>query len=90
MKIYHLVVLLLIQLILLWNRTFLDCLQKLSFTAVNFIRSENNLALLQLFMLLGLSEHMLWIQSMLRVSYDYLWMPIGWIDLGLTIIVYVH
>ena len=40
-------------------------------------------------MLLGLSECMLWIQSMLRVSYDYLWMPIGWIGLGLTIIVYV-
>ena len=80
----------LIQLIFLWNRTFLDCLDKLSFTAVNFIRSENNLELLQLFMLLGLSEYLLWIQSMLRVSYDYLWMPIGRIGLGLTIIVYVH
>ena len=49
----------LIQLISLWNRTFLDCLDKHSFTAVNFIRSENNPALLQLFMLLELSEHML-------------------------------
>ena len=62
----------------------------LSFTAVNFIRSENNLALLQLFMLLGLSEHMVWIQSMLRVFYDNLWMPIGLIGLGLAIIVHVH
>ena len=58
-KIYYSVVLLLIQLIFLWNRTFLYCLDKLSFNAVNFIRSENNLALLQLFMLLGLSELML-------------------------------
>ena len=81
---------LLIQLIFLWNQSFLDCLDKLSFTAVKFIRSQNNLALLQLFMLLGLSEHMLWIQSMLRVSYNYLWMPIGWIGFGLTIIGYVH
>ena len=31
------------------NRTFVDCLNKLSVTTVNFIRSENNLALLQLF-----------------------------------------
>ena len=41
-------------------------------------------------LLLGLSEHMLCIQSILRKSYDNLWMPIGWIGLGLTIIVYVH
>ena len=41
---------------------------KLSITTVIFIRSENNLALLQLYMLLGTSEHMLWIQSMLRVT----------------------
>ena len=38
------------------SRLFLD---KLSFTTVNFIRSEDNLALLHLFMLLGFSEHML-------------------------------
>ena len=43
----------------LWSRTFLDCVDKLSSTAVNFIRSENNPALLCLFMLLGLSEYML-------------------------------
>ena len=41
-------------------------------------------------MLLGLSEHMLWIQSMPRVAYDYLWLAIAWIGLGLTIIVYVQ
>ena len=39
-KIYHSVVLLLIQLIYLWNRTFRLILGKLAFTAVNFIRSE--------------------------------------------------
>ena len=32
----------LIQLLYLWNRTFRLILDKLSFTAVNFIRSENN------------------------------------------------
>ena len=53
-KIYHPVVLLLNQLVFLWNRMFLDCVDKLSFTAVNFIKSENNQELLQLFMLLGL------------------------------------
>ena len=45
-KINHSVDLPVIQLIFLWNRTFLESLDKLSFTAVNFIRSENNLALL--------------------------------------------
>ena len=55
----HSVVLILIQLIYLWNRTFRLILDKLSFTAMNFIRSENNQALLQLFMVLGHSEHML-------------------------------
>ena len=39
--------------------------------------------------MLGLSEHMVWIQSMPRVLYVYLWMPIGWIGLGITIIVYM-
>ena len=67
----------LIQLLYLWNRTFRLILDKLSFTAVNFIRSENNQTLLQLFVLLRLSVHMLWIHSMLRVSYANLWMPIG-------------
>ena len=45
--------------IFLQNKTFLDCVDKLSFTTVNFIRPENNLALLQLFMLLGLWAHAL-------------------------------
>ena len=58
-KIYHSIVLLLIQIIYLLNRTFKLILDQLSLTAVNFIRSENNPALLKLFMLLGLSEHML-------------------------------
>ena len=40
-------------------------------------------------MLLGLSECMIWIQNMLKLSYDNLWMPIGSIGLGLSIIVYV-
>ena len=40
--------------------------------------------------MLGLSECMLWIQSMPRVSYVYLKMPTGWIGLGMTIIVYMH
>ena len=52
-------------------------LDKLSFTAVNFIMFENSQALLQLFMLLALSEHILWIQNMLRVSYVNFWMLIG-------------
>ena len=75
------------QLIFLWNRTLLGWQDKLSFTAVNFIKSENHLALLWLFMLLGLSEHILWIQNMPRVTYDYEWLVIGCIGLGLTIIV---
>ena len=41
----------------------------LSFTTVNFIRSENKPAIAVTFMYLGTSEHMFWIQSMLRVSY---------------------
>ena len=56
----------------------------LSFTAVNFIRFENNLPLQQLFMLLELSEQMFWIGSMPRVTYNYLQLAIGWIGLGLT------
>ena len=40
--------------------------------------------------MLGSSEHMLWIQSMSRVPYAYLQMPIGWIWLVMPIIVYVH
>ena len=43
----------------LWNRAFLVCFDKLSFTAVNFFRSKNNPTLLHLFMSLGFSEHML-------------------------------
>ena len=39
-------------------------------------------------MLLGLSEHMLWIQSMPRVPYVYKQVPTCWIGLGMTIIVY--
>ena len=35
------------------------------------------------------SEHMLWIQSMPRMPYGYLWMPIGWNVLGMSIIVCV-
>ena len=42
--------------------------QNLSIATVIFIRSENNLALLWLYVLLGTSEQMLWIQSMLRVT----------------------
>ena len=38
-------------------------------------------------MLLGLSEHMLWIQSMPRVTYGYQQLVIGCIGVGLTIIV---
>ena len=38
-------------------------------------------------MFLELSEFMLWIQSMPRVTYDYLWLDIGLIGLGMTIIV---
>ena len=41
-KIYPSLVLLLIQFIYLRNRTFRLILDKLSFTAMNFIRSENN------------------------------------------------
>ena len=40
--------------------------------------------------MLGLSEHMFWIQSMPIVPYVYLEMPIGWIGLDMTIIMYVH
>ena len=40
--------------------------------------------------MLGTSEHMLWIQSMPRVPYAYLQMPIGWSWLVTSIIVYVH
>ena len=40
--------------------------------------------------MLELSDNMLWIQSMPRVPYVYLWMPTGWIGLGMTISVYVH
>ena len=80
---------LLIQLIYLWNKTFRLILDKLSFTAVNFIRSDNNPALLQLFMVLGLSECMLLIQNMLKVFYNNLWMPI-YSFFRLTIIVYVQ
>ena len=56
---------------------------------MNFIRSENHLALLHLFMLLGLSECMLWIQGMPRVTYGYQQLVISCIGLGLTIIVQV-
>ena len=41
-------------------------------------------------MLPGLSEHILWIQSIPWVTYDYLQLAFGWIGLGLTIIVYVQ
>ena len=45
--------------VFLLYRTF-DCFKdELSITTVIFIRSENNLALLQLYVLLGISEHML-------------------------------
>ena len=40
-------------------------------------------------MFLELSEFMIWIQSMPRVTYDYLWLDIGLIGLGMTIIVCV-
>ena len=46
------------------NRTLDWYKDKLSITTVIFIMSENNLALLQLYVLLGTSECMLWIQSM--------------------------
>ena len=59
---------------------------KLSITTVIFIKSENNLALLQLYVLLGTSEHMLWIQSMLRVTYGNRGLTIGCNCLGYTII----
>ena len=39
--------------------------------------------------MLGTSEHMLWIQSMPRVPYAYLQMPIDWSWLVMPIIVYV-
>ena len=56
-----------------------DCYKdKLSITTVIFIRSENNLALLQLFVLLVISEHMPWIQSMLRDTCGYRGLTIGW------------
>ena len=64
--------------VFLLYRTF-DCFKdKLSTTTVIFIRSENNLALLQLYVLLGISEHMLWIQSMFRVTCDHEGITIGW------------
>ena len=40
--------------------------------------------------MLKTSEHMLWIQSMPRVPYAYLQMPIGWIWLVMPFSVYVH
>ena len=40
--------------------------------------------------MLGTSEHRLWIQSIPRVPYAYLPMPIGWIWLVMPISVYVH
>ena len=42
----------LVQVIFLYNRTYQLFQDKLSFSAENFIRSENNLALLQLYVLL--------------------------------------
>ena len=39
--------------------------------------------------MLGTSEHMLWIQSMPRVPYAYLQMPICWSWLVMPMIVYV-
>ena len=46
-----------------------DCFKdKLSITTMVFIRSENNLALLQLYVFLGISECIFWIHSMLRVT----------------------
>ena len=42
----------LIQLIFLWNRIYYLFQDKLSFSTENFIRSENNLALLWLYVLL--------------------------------------
>ena len=57
----------------------LDCFKdKLSITTVIFIRSENNLVLLQFCVLLGISEHMLWIQSMLRDTCGIRGLTIGW------------
>ena len=44
-------------------------IDKLSLTTVNFIRSENKPSIAATCLYLGTSEHMLWIQSMLRVSY---------------------
>ena len=61
----------------------LDCSKdKLSITTVIFIRSENNLALLWLYVLLGISECMLWIQSMPRVTCGHWGIVIGWNCLG--------
>ena len=40
--------------------------------------------------MLRTSEYMLWIQSLPRLPYVYLWMPIGWNWLVMPIIVYVH
>ena len=51
---------------------------KPSITTVISIRSENNLALLWLYVLLGISEHMLWIQSMPRVTCSYWGIVISW------------
>ena len=47
----------------------LDCFKdKLSITTVIFIMPEKNLALLQLYVFSGISECMLWIQSMPKVT----------------------
>ena len=68
------------------NRT-LDCYKdKLSITTMIFTRSEDNLALLQLFVFLGISEHMLWIQSMLRGTFGNRELTNGCNYLGYTII----
>ena len=44
-------------------------MDKLSFTTVNFIRSEDKPSITVTYMYLGTSEHMLQIQSMLRLPY---------------------
>ena len=50
---------------------------------LNFIRSEENPTLLWYLLMLRWPKHMLWIQSMPRMPYVYLQMPIDWNGLGM-------